>query len=53
MAKCVCAGSQGDASNEHNGGDASLVMTLEINQVVYQGVLFAKPPVSSSYSPHQ
>ena len=33
---------------DQNGSDASLVMTLEINQVVYQGILFAKPPTASS-----
>ncbi len=49
---CVCActhvaGGKGEGA-EHNGTDASLVMTLEINQVIYQGVLFAKPPSSSS-----
>lgn len=28
---------------EGNGVDASLLVTMEINNTVYQGVLFAKP----------
>lgn len=44
---CRCAAG-GKVEGEHNGTDASLVMTLEINHVVYQGVLFAKPPSTSS-----
>lgn len=33
---------------EGNGVDASLLVTLEINNTVYQGVLFAKPQSASS-----
>ncbi len=48
------AGGKIDGAGDESGGvDASLLVTLDINNTVYQGVLFAKPHSTSSSSPSQ
>lgn len=44
----AATGGKTDEGEEQNGLDASLLVTLEINSTVYQGVLFAKPQAVSS-----
>lgn len=44
--------STGSKDGDHDGApDASLLVTLELNNLVYQGVLFAKPSPAHSGSP--
>lgn len=38
------------ANKDGGGGDSTLLVTLEINDTVFQGVLFAKPHPNSSPS---
>lgn len=45
---CFSSASTKTEGEEQNGVDASLLVTLEINNTVYQGVLFAKPQALSS-----
>lgn len=46
---CIAAATGSKVEGEEqNSVDASLVVTLEINNTVYQGVLFARPQSASS-----